>query len=265
MTNPLYDNKAADRPLDSFDRSQSAAVLIYGVNPAVPGYASALTIEQIGGGGGGGSAPADLPVYIAAADAYLNGFTPAVDGTLLIQSLCRECYFEGYVGEAAPINAEPASQPVLSCGPERWASVPVRGGIQLSFYMNGLNLPPHVDEVSLTFLPGVTLLAGGEMLRHPLPNSNAIPLPVATYPYESLYVDAGQHTLASVPAGATYAEMEVVSGAVNWAMGGVAGSATRKLETGDTLTLRGAEIAAFRATQNGSAAASLHIEYGREA
>ena len=54
----LNDGQAADRALDDFDRSPSAAVLMYGVNPAKPGYASPLNTGQFGGGAGGGGAAA---------------------------------------------------------------------------------------------------------------------------------------------------------------------------------------------------------------
>ena len=62
----LNDGQAADRALDDFDRSPSGAVLLYGKNPAKPGYASALSIEQLGGGGpGGGGATSPVATYAA--------------------------------------------------------------------------------------------------------------------------------------------------------------------------------------------------------
>lgn len=153
LNDPMYDGAAQDVPLDSFDRSESVRTLLYGRNTARPGYASALSIEQIVGNGGGTG-------------------------------------------------------------------------------------------------PG---LAG------------SAPAPVQIYPYETLAVDGTQKALTAVPTDATYAEIEVVVGAVNWAMGGAPGGTTRLLELHDGLRLRGAEIAAFRATQSGIAAATLHVEYGREA
>ena len=62
----LNDGQAADRALDDFDRSPSAAVLVYGVNPAKPGYASPLNTGQFGGGGsGGGGATSPVATYPA--------------------------------------------------------------------------------------------------------------------------------------------------------------------------------------------------------
>ena len=57
LNSALNDGQAADRALDDFDRSESSAVLLYAKNPARPGYATALSIEQLGGPGGGAATP----------------------------------------------------------------------------------------------------------------------------------------------------------------------------------------------------------------
>ncbi len=63
INDPLFDGQAQDVPLDGFDRSDSARVLVYAKNPARPGYASALSIGQLGGGPGGGGATAPVATY----------------------------------------------------------------------------------------------------------------------------------------------------------------------------------------------------------
>jgi len=76
----------------------------------------------------------------------------------------------------------------------------------------------------------------------------------------------------TVPGTATYAEIEVVSGAtsgaaVRWSKSSniTAGPTTRSLAIGDVLKLRGAEMVAFRAIRDQATDASLHVEYGVDA
>jgi hypothetical protein len=105
---------------------------------------------------------------------YATGWTPETRGTLLIQNLCRECYFEMYNSnnlppDSLPVTAEPFNlPPVVSAGPESWVQVPVAGSVPLALFMNGNNFPDHVNEVTLWWLPGACQIGGGPMGRHPL-------------------------------------------------------------------------------------------------
>lgn len=215
-----------------------------------------LVPAEVGGvaGGGGVAAPEGELRFLDPAALWASGYAPEVDGTLLVQNLCRDCHFEAYADQPPMLDAPPqGAVPLISVAPQSWAQVPVRGGEVLSLVMHGIVSAPHMDEVRLAFVPGRAALAAGPLPRHP----STAP---AVHPPEALAVTADETGLA-LPAGATHATVHVVSGSVRRSIGGAPGVGTPGLSAGDSEEIAGAELAAYRLVRDGAADAAVYVEY----
>lgn len=100
---------------------------------------------------------------------YQTGYTPPENGTLIIQNLCFDCYFEGYLNQVPPLLSVPFARPVFSVGPLGWIELPVKGGQLYSIVMNGSAGPDHLDEVQAWFVHRRSRFGSGTLARHPLP------------------------------------------------------------------------------------------------